>query len=157
MIMFTTFIINFHTLTCMLLPYPALPALYDTNDPRLVNPSATRLFPNIVPLNLPYLFLGSLSIYFSTPPPSHSRNFLHQFSSNPSFLNFSPSFYVILPSSNLLMTSFLMLRFFLYLLYPKALFTRVVGGIISACISIYGRQSTVPLPVSNVSTCISSH
>ena len=121
-------------ITCMLLPYPALiqsTLRYQRPSPR--EPSAPPCFPTLFPLTL---------LCFS---PNHFRSL------NPS-LNPSPLTFLRHLSFLLIITTL-----FLYLLYPRALFTREVGGIISACISINGPRSSVPFTVSNVSYCISSH
>ena len=128
--------IPFNPITCMLLPYPALLALYDTNVPRLVNPSAPPLFPDILPLTL---------LYFSR---NHFR-----FLSQPTF---SPLTF-LRHSSFLLMTSILATFFFVFIISESPVHEGSRRDY--SCLYLYlnGRRSTVPLPVSYVSCCISSH
>ena len=90
------------------------------------------------PLNLlyspPHHFRFHFS--FSAPPPSLSPIFLRHFKLPRTFND----------------------QFFCYD-FPCIYYIRepCSRGIISACICINGRRSAVPLPVSNVSSCISSH
>jgi hypothetical protein len=115
--------IPFNPITCMLLPYPALLALYDTNVPRLVNSSVSQHCP-------PYSTL--LSHFLSTPPP---LTFLRHF-------------------SFLLMTSFSAF-FFVFIISESPVHE---GLFLPVSLSTDAHRSTVvPLPVSNVSCCISSH
>jgi hypothetical protein len=111
--------------------------LYDTNAPRFVN-SSVPTSPYIVPL-----------LYSSDPFSHHFRFLLHPFSL---FCVFT--FLKILMTSRFPIDLFPATLFFHILyLYARALYE----GIILDCIYITGRRSTVPLPVSNVSSCISSH
>ena len=119
----------------MLLPYPALLALYDTNVPRLVNPSAPPVSQHCTPYTL---------LYFSR---NHFR-FLSQ--TTPSPLTF-------LRHSSFLMTSFSTTFFFVFIISESPVHEGSRRDYSSLYLYLNGRRSTVPLPVSYVSCCISSH
>lgn len=105
-----------------MLPIPCTISTLQYKRPSPCEPVCTPRLPTLSPL------------LYSTFPRTTFDFFL-----NPSPLTFLRHFLL------LLMTSF-SVTFSLYLLYPKALFTRVVGGIILVCISINGRTPIYRTP-----------
>ena len=143
MIMITTLIINFHRIHTLqshhmhvvTIPCSISTLRYQRPSPR--EPVWTRLFPDIVSLTLLYsTFLRMTFDFFLKPSP---LTFLRHF-------------------SFLLMTSFSDTFSFVFIISESPVHEGCRRDYF--CLYLYftdARRSTVPLPVSNVSYCISSH